>query len=135
MLVSRYLSVVRYGNVMGSRGSVIPFFVQQAKSGKLPITDTGMTRFNITLDQSVKMVLDCLKFSLGGEIFVPKIPSYKITDVAKAVCPSCTIEKVGIRQGEKIHEEDYKSDSFTTIDIGKYFIILPSNKKIFRLLR
>ena len=117
---------------MGSRGSVIPFFVQQAKSGKLPITDTGMTRFNITLDQSVKMVLDCLKFSLGGEIFVPKIPSYKITDVAKAVCPSCTIEKVGIRQGEKIHEEMItKSDSFTTIDIGKYFIILPSNKKKF----
>ena len=125
-------SVVRYGNVMGSRGSVIPFFVQQSKSGKLPITDTGMTRFNITLDQSVKMVLDCLKFSLGGEIFVPKIPSYKITDVAKAVCSSCTIEKVGIRQGEKIHEEMItKSDSFTTIDIGKYFIILPSNKKKF----
>ena len=74
---------------MGSRGSGYTFFVQQAKSGKLPITDTGMTRFNITLDQSVKMVLDCLKFSLGGEFFVPKIPSYKITDVAKAVCPSC----------------------------------------------
>lgn len=125
-------SVVRYGNVMGSRGSVIPFFLQQSKNGKLSITDKDMTRFNITLDQSVKMVLDVLKFSIGGEIFVPKIPSYKITDVAKAVSPSCKIEITGIRQGEKIHEEMItKSDSFTTIDIGNYFVILPSNNKKF----
>ena len=123
-------SVVRYGNVMGSRGSVIPFFINQSKKGKLTITDPAMTRFNITLNDSVSMVLFVLKNNLGGEIFVPKIPSYKILDLAKAIGPSCKLEYTGIRQGEKIHEEMItSSDSFSTIDIGKYFVILPSNKK------
>ena len=125
-------SVVRYGNVMGSRGSVIPFFIQQAKNGKLSITDPDMTRFNITLKESINMVLFVLKYSKGGEIFVPKIPSYKIIDLAKAICPNCKFEKIGIRQGEKIHEEMItSSDSFSTVDIGKYYVILPANKKKF----
>ena len=125
-------SVVRYGNVMGSRGSVIPFFIQQAKNGRLSITDPNMTRFNITLKESINMVLFVLKNSKGGEIFVPKIPSYKIIDLAKAICPKCKFEKIGIRQGEKIHEEMItSSDSFSTVDIGKYYIILPANKKKF----
>ena len=125
-------SVVRYGNVMGSRGSVIPFFKNQAKKGKLSITDKLMTRFNITLKESVSMVLFALKNSQGGEIFVPKIPSYKITDLAKAICPNCIFEIIGIRQGEKIHEEMItSSDSYSTIDIGKYYVILPANRKKF----
>ena len=125
-------SVVRYGNVMGSRGSVIPFFKNQAKKGKLSITDKLITRFNITLKESVSMVLFALKNSQGGEIFVPKIPSYKITDLAKAICPNCIFEIIGIRQGEKIHEEMItSSDSYSTIDIGKYYVILPANRKKF----
>ena len=125
-------SVVRYGNVMGSRGSVIPFFINQAKTGKLTITDNSMTRFNITLEESIDMVLFTIKNSLGGEVFVPKIPSYRISDLAKAICPSCKIINIGIRPGEKIHEEMITvSDSFSTIDIGKYFLILPSNEKEF----
>ena len=125
-------SVVRYGNVMGSRGSVIPFFIQQAKNGSISITNEEMTRFNITLKQSVSMVLFALKNSLGGEIFVPKIPSYKIVDLAKAICPKCKFINIGIRQGEKIHEEMVtSSDSFSTVDIGKYYLILPANKKKF----
>ena len=123
-------SVVRYGNVMGSRGSIIPYFLEQAKTGQLSITDPSMTRFNITLEESVNMVLFSLKHSIGGEIFVPKIPSYKIMELAKSIGKSSKFKIIGIRQGEKIHEEMItKSDSFSTIDIGKYYIILPANKK------
>ena len=121
-------SVVRYGNVMGSRGSVIPFFLEKAKSGVLPITDPGMTRFNISLNEGVAMVLWALEQALGGEVFVPKIPSYRITDVADAIGPSCEKPVIGIRPGEKIHEEMItESDSFTTIDLGAYYAILPSD--------
>jgi UDP-N-acetylglucosamine 4,6-dehydratase len=120
-------SVVRYGNVMGSNGSVIPFFIKKRKEGKLPITDTSMTRFNISLQGGVDMVMHAIKYAWGGEIFIPKIPSYKIMDVAKAIAPECEIELVGIRPGEKIHEEMItESDSFYTYDLGKYYIILPS---------
>ena len=119
------LSVVRYGNVMGSRGSVIPFFLQKAKTGELPITDPGMTRFNISLQEGVDMVLWALENAVGGEIFVPKIPSYRITDLAEAIGPSCKKPIIGIRPGEKIHEEMItSSDSFNTIDLGKYYAIL-----------
>lgn len=120
-------SVVRYGNVMGSRGSVIPFFMERAKSGVLPITDTAMTRFNISLQDGVEMVLWSIENAWGGEILVPKIPSYRITDVATAVAPECRQEIVGIRPGEKIHEEMItSSDSFNTVDLGDYYAILPS---------
>lgn len=118
-------SVVRYGNVMGSRGSVIPFFLQKAKTKELPITDPAMTRFNITLQEGVEMVLWALQNALGGEIFVPKIPSYRITDVAKAIGPSCRQKVIGIRPGEKVHEEMITtSDSFNTVDLGQYYAIL-----------
>jgi UDP-N-acetylglucosamine 4,6-dehydratase/5-epimerase len=124
-------SVVRYGNVMGSRGSVIPFFLEKAKEGVLPITHPDMTRFNILLEEGVDMVLWALENAMGTEIFVPKIPSYRITDVAKAVAPNCKIEVVGIRPGEKLHEEMITtSDSATTIDIGPYYVILPINNGI-----
>ena len=102
---STRLSVVRYGNVMGSNGSVIPFFLKKAKEGRLPITDAAMTRFNISLDGGVDMVMHALKHALGGELFVPKIPSYRIMDVADAIGPDCEKPVVGIRPGEKIHEE------------------------------
>jgi UDP-N-acetylglucosamine 4,6-dehydratase (inverting) len=124
-------SVVRYGNVMGSRGSVIPFFMSRAMTGVLPITDPEMTRFNISLDEGVEMVFWVLANALGGEIFVPKIPSYRITDLAKAIGPHCRHEIVGLRPGEKIHEEMItESDSATTIDIGKYYAILPVSGKL-----
>ena len=124
-------SVVRYGNVMGSRGSVIPFFLEKAKEGILPITHPDMTRFNILLEEGVDMVLWALENAMGTEIFVPKIPSYRITDVAKAVAPECKIEVVGIRPGEKLHEEMITvSDSSTTIDIGPYYVILPINNGV-----
>jgi UDP-N-acetylglucosamine 4,6-dehydratase (inverting) len=120
-------SVVRYGNVMGSRGSVIPFFMERAKTGVLPITDPAMTRFNITLQEGVDMVLWALDNALGGEIFVPKIPSYRITDVASAIGAHCRQEIIGVRPGEKIHEEMITaSDSFNTVDLGRYYAILPS---------
>lgn len=120
-------SVVRYGNVMGSNGSVIPFFMKKRSEGKLPITDATMTRFNISLQGGVDMVMHAMDQAWGGEIFIPKIPSYKITDVAEAVAPECTIEIIGIRPGEKIHEEMItSSDSYNTYDLGKYFTILPS---------
>jgi FlaA1/EpsC-like NDP-sugar epimerase len=110
---------------MGSRGSVIPFFLEKRKSGVLPITDTAMTRFNITLQEGVDMVLWALENAQGGEIFVPKIPSYRILDVAEAVGPDCRQEVLGIRPGEKIHEEMItSSDSFYTVDLGKYYAIL-----------
>jgi UDP-N-acetylglucosamine 4,6-dehydratase (inverting) len=120
-------SVVRYGNVMGSNGSVIPFFHQKRKEGELPITDKSMTRFNISLDEGVDMVFHAIKNAWGGEIFIPKIPSYNITDVAKAICPDCTQNEIGIRPGEKLHEEMItSSDSFFTYDLGNYYVILPS---------
>lgn len=120
-------SVVRYGNVMGSNGSVIPFFLNKKKEGILPITDPTMTRFNITLQGGVDMVMHALEHAWGGEIFVPKIPSYKIMDIAEAIGPECEKPIVGIRPGEKIHEEMItSSDSYYTWDLGKYYTILPS---------
>lgn len=120
-------SVVRYGNVMGSRGSVIPFFMERRKEGVLPITDDQMTRFNISLEEGAELVLWAMNNHLGGEIFIPKIPSYKILDVADAVAPSCETKLVGIRPGEKLHEEMITpTDSLSTIDIGRYYAILPT---------
>jgi len=120
-------SVVRYGNVMGSRGSVVPFFLAKKKTGVLPITDPAMTRFNISLQEGVEMVLWSIQNAWGGEILVPKIPSYRITDVAKAIGPECQHPIVGVRPGEKIHEEMItSSDSYNTVDLGKYYAILPT---------
>ena len=120
-------SVVRYGNVMGSNGSVIPFFIKKKKEGVLPITDANMTRFNISLRGGVDMVIHALFEAWGGEIFIPKIPSYKITDVAEAIGPECKHKIIGIRPGEKVHEEMITpSDSFYTYDLGKYYTILPA---------
>lgn len=119
-------SVVRYGNVMCSRGSVVPFFIEKRASGILPITDPAMTRFNISLREGVDMVLWVIDNALGGEILVPKIPSYRITDVAKAIGPECKQQVVGVRPGEKIHEEMVtSSDSLNTVDMGNYYAILP----------
>lgn len=119
-------SVVRYGNVMGSRGSVIPFFMKKRHEGMLPITDPRMTRFNISLEEGVDMVLNAIENAWGGEIFVPKIPSYRITDVATAIAPDAEQKIVGIRPGEKIHEEMItEADSYTTVDLGQYYAILP----------
>lgn len=119
-------SVVRYGNVMGSNGSVIPFFQKVKQNGEIPITHPEMTRFNISLQEGVDMVLHALHEAWGGELFVPKIPSYRITDVAEAVAPGVPTKVVGIRPGEKIHEEMITtSDAFTTYDLGKYYVILP----------
>ena len=124
-------SVVRYGNVMGSRGSVIPYFLERSKTGVLPITNPSMTRFNISLREGVEMVLWSLENAFGGELFVPKIPSYRITDVAEAIGPSCEKPIIGIRPGEKIHEEMITAaDSFTTIDLGPYYAILPSDGRV-----
>lgn len=123
-------SVVRYGNVMGSNGSVIPFFLNKRKDGILPITDPEMTRFNISLQGGVDMVMHALEKAWGGEIFIPKIPSYKILDVANAISENCEKPTVGIRPGEKIHEEMItKSDSYNTYDLGKYYTIIPVNPK------
>lgn len=122
-------SVVRYGNVMGSRGSVIPFFITKRDNGvsELPITDMRMTRFNISLQAGVDLVMYAIANHLGGEIFVPKIPSYHIVDVAKAIAPNLPIVEIGVRPGEKLHEEMITAtDSLNTIDIGKYYAILPS---------
>jgi UDP-N-acetylglucosamine 4,6-dehydratase (inverting) len=120
-------SIVRYGNVMGSRGSVIPFFIKQREKGFIPITHEEMTRFNISLEEGVRLVFFAIENALGGEIFVPKIPSYRILDVAKAIAPDCEIKNVGIRPGEKLHEEMItETDSLNTIDLGKYYAILPS---------
>lgn len=126
-------SIVRYGNVMGSRGSVIPFFLNKAKEGSsLPITHKDMTRFNISLEDGVEMVLWSIENALGGEIFIPKIPSYKIETVAKAIAPNAELVDIGIRAGEKLHEEMITdSDSYNTIDFDNYYAILPtdSNKE------
>ncbi|MFA7358830.1 MAG: UDP-N-acetylglucosamine 4,6-dehydratase (inverting) [Bacteroidales bacterium] len=119
-------SVVRYGNVMASNGSVIPFFMEKKKQGWIPITDPQMTRFNIPIQEGVEMVLYALEHAWGGEIFVPKIPSYRITDLAEAVAPGCEQRTVGIRPGEKLHEEMITaSDSYYTYDLGPYYVILP----------
>lgn len=119
-------SVVRYGNVMGSNGSVIPFFLKKREEGVLPITVKEMTRFNISLQGGVDMVLHAMENAWGGEIFVPKIPSYKIMDIAQAIGPNCKHQIIGIRPGEKIHEEMItSSDSFFTYDLGKYYVIIP----------
>lgn len=121
-------SVVRYGNVMGSRGSVIPFFLQKRHEGVLPITDPQMTRFNISLEEGVEMVLWSTENARGGEILVPKIPSYRVSDIAEAIGPQCKHTIIGLRAGEKIHEELITtSDSTSTVKIGDYFAILPVN--------
>ncbi|MCD7962131.1 MAG: UDP-N-acetylglucosamine 4,6-dehydratase (inverting) [Rikenellaceae bacterium] len=121
-------SIVRYGNVMGSRGSVIPFFLEKAKTGIIPITHKDMTRFNISLEEGVEMVLWAIENAIGGEIFVPKIPSYMIETVAKAIAPDACLEYVGIRPGEKLHEEMItESDSYNTIEFDKYYAILPTD--------
>jgi UDP-N-acetylglucosamine 4,6-dehydratase (inverting) len=122
-------SVVRYGNVMGSRGSVIPFFIKKAKEGDgIPITHMDMTRFNISLEDGVDMVLWAIENAIGGEIFVPKIASYKIETVARAIAPNAKLIEVGIRPGEKLHEEMItSSDSYNTIVFDKYYAILPSD--------
>lgn len=120
-------SVVRYGNVFGSRGSVVPFFLQQRGQGKLSITDKRMTRFNITLQQGVDFVLKALEIMWGGEIFVPKIPSYRIVDVAEAVAPECKLDEIGIRAGEKLHEEMItETDALNSLEFDDYYAILPS---------
>ncbi|MBE0417168.1 MAG: UDP-N-acetylglucosamine 4,6-dehydratase (inverting) [Coriobacteriia bacterium] len=119
--------VVRYGNVMGSRGSVVPFFLQERRKGLLPVTDERMTRFNITLEEGVGLVLHALEHMWGGEIFVPRIPSYRIIDVAEAVCPSCEIQAVGIRPGEKLHEEMItETDALSTMEFEDKFVICPA---------
>ena len=126
-------AVVRYGNVMGSRGSVIPFFLERRHTGVLPITDPAMTRFNISLQEGVDMVLWALENAHGGEIFVPKIPSYRIADLAQAIGPDCEHRVIGIRPGEKLHEEMITaSDSFNTVDLGRYYAILPQSARYSR---
>lgn len=125
-------SIVRYGNVMNSRGSIIPFFLKESKKGYIPITDIEMTRFNITLNECVNFVETALKFSKGGEIFVPKIPSYKVVDVARAISKNAKLKIIGIRPGEKIHEEMITSaDSLNTYELKNSYVILPNgNKKL-----
>ena len=119
-------SVVRYGNVVGSRGSVVPYFEQQRATGVLPITDERMTRFWITLDQGVRFVLDSLERMHGGELYVPKIPSMRVVDLAKAMAPDATLRVVGIRPGEKLHEEMISvSDARSTLDVGDRYVIQP----------
>ena len=119
-------AVVRYGNVVGSRGSVVPYFKQLASSGELPITDERMTRFWITLEQGVHFVMECLERMHGGELFVPKIPSMKVTDLADALAPGARLRVVGIRPGEKLHEEMISpADSRRTVDVGDYYVIQP----------
>lgn len=123
------LSVVRYGNVLGSRGSVIPFFLNKLKSGVLPVTDKRMTRFSITLDEGVDFVIACLNHMWGGELFVPKIPSYRIMDVVKAISPEIEYNIVGIRPGEKLHEEMITiNDAMNTVEFDDYFVITPNSQ-------
>lgn len=120
-------SVVRYGNVMGSNGSVIPFFLERKKEGVIPITDPKMTRFNISIQEGVDLVMHALEKAWGGEIFIPKIPSYNILELAEAIAPNCEIKHVGIRPGEKIHEEMItESDSYNTYEVGSNYVILPT---------
>jgi len=118
-------SVMRYGNVMGSRGSVLPHFLNLKDKKTFPITHKSMTRFNISLNESVKSVIWAFKNMLGSEIFIPKIKSFKVTDLAKAINPNCKFKIIGIRPGEKIHEEMItRSDSINSVDFGKYYAIL-----------
>jgi UDP-N-acetylglucosamine 4,6-dehydratase len=125
------LSVVRYGNVMGSRGSVVPFFLEKRKVGDLPITDERMTRFSITLQEGVDFVLNCLEKMWGGELFIPKIPSYRILDVAEAIAPEFEHEIVGIRPGEKLHEEMITAtDSINAVEFDDYYVIIPNSEYI-----
>ncbi len=120
-------SVVRYGNVMGSRGSVVPFFLSKMGEGTLPITDLRMTRFNITLEEGVQFSLNCLKWMRGSEIFTPKIPSYKIVDVAKAIDPTAELKEVGIRAGEKIHEDLItETDALSAVEFKDHYVLYPS---------
>ena len=130
-------SVVRYGNVFGSRGSVIPFFLKNKSKGELPITDKEMTRFNISLEHAVDVVMWSLKNLIGGELLIPKLPSYKIMDLAKAISPKCKTPIIGIRPGEKIHEEMVSSsDSQNTLELKDFYIILPSlNEKILSIYK
>lgn len=121
-------SVVRYGNVAGSRGSVMPFFLNKRKDGYLPLTHENMTRFNISLEDGVNLVLFAIENSIGGEIFIPKLPSYRLGDVATAIAPECEQRIVGIRPGEKLHEEMVTSaDSFNTIELDNHYVICPMN--------
>ena len=134
------LSVVRYGNVMASRGSVIPHFIKNKKSNVFTVTDKRMTRFNLTLEEGVNFVLQSLRIMQGGEIFVPKIPSYRIMDVVKSISNNPKIKYIGIRPGEKLHEELItRSDSMTTFDLKNFFVILPHqiyfSKKIKNFLK
>jgi UDP-N-acetylglucosamine 4,6-dehydratase len=127
---SSVFSAVRYGNVLGSRGSVIPFFLERAKIGSIPITDERMTRFWLTIQDAVQFVIDCLERMKGGEIFVPKIPSFKVVDVARLVCPGIPLHHIGIRPGEKLHEVMItEDDSLNTYDFGNYFAIVPSHMR------
>jgi UDP-N-acetylglucosamine 4,6-dehydratase len=120
-------SVVRYGNVIGSRGSVVPFFLEQRNKGVLPITDENMTRFNISLEEGVELVLFALENAWGGELYVPKLPSFKVTDLAQAIGPKCQLKFIGVRPGEKIHEEMItETDSLNTVEFEKYYVITPS---------
>ena len=124
-------SVVRYGNVMGSRGSIIPMLISKINENKIPITDLNMTRFNITLDESINFVVFCLQSMWGGELFVKKLPSYKVLDVFKAICPKSKYEIIGVRPGEKLHEEMISSaDSSSTIEFSKYFVVMPNFQQI-----
>ena len=123
-----HFSCVRYGNVIGSRGSVIPLFMQQKGNGKITITDKRMTRFWITLDQAVQLVIDGLCYMQGGEIFVPRIPSMKVTDLAKAIAPECEIEVIGIRPGEKVHEVLItEEDGRNTVTYNGMYVIMPNH--------
>jgi len=123
-------SVVRYGNVMGSRGSVIPFFLQMRDSKEIPVTHSDMTRFNISLEEGVELVLFAINKAVGGEIFVPKLPSYRITDVAEAIAPGISTRIIGIRPGEKLHEDMItENDAVNTFELDDYFIILPLKSK------
>jgi len=127
--VTRF-ACVRYGNVLGSRGSVIPFFLERAKSGSIPITDERMTRFWLTIEQGVQFVLDSLERMHGGEIFVPKIPSFKVADVARVVCPGVPTHLIGIRPGEKLHEVMItEDDSYNTVESEEYYAVLSPSLK------
>tara|TARA_Y100000591_G_C21839043_1_gene704397 strand:+ start:1079 stop:2101 length:1023 start_codon:yes stop_codon:yes gene_type:complete len=124
-------SVVRYGNVMGSRGSVIPFFINRKDSNELPVTDKRMTRFNISLDEGVQFVIDSFGVMMGGELFVPKLPSYNIIDLAKAIAPKAKIKIIGIREGEKLHEEMITAyDAPNTVEHKNKYVVLPNSKYI-----
>jgi UDP-N-acetylglucosamine 4,6-dehydratase len=123
---SAKFSCARYGNVVGSRGSVIPIFLQQRENGKITVTDKRMTRFWITLEQGVRFVIHCLEQMQGGEIFVPKIPSMRVTDLAEAVAPGCDMETIGIRPGEKLHEALISNDETrSTVEFDDMFVVQP----------